>query len=113
MTLIDFGGTDPLTRSLRWGADQRGEAWTISIEQAANIAAIEALEERLHRRIDLLRSREAPIDVERDALALCAQRRAELAEAHPALSPAAPGGFPASHEAHGHTATAQKEQFEW
>lgn len=112
--LIDFGGTDALTRSLRWGADQRGEAWAIAIEQAASTAALDALEDRLHRRIDLLRSREVPIDVERDALARCAERRAELlAGQHTAASPAAPGGSPASHEAHGHTATAQKEQFEW
>lgn len=111
---IDFGGVDPLTRSLRWGADQRGEAWAISIDQAPNTAALDALEERLHRRIDLLRSREVSIDVERAALALCAERRADLlAVAHSAPSPAAPGGSPASHEAQGQTATAQKEQFEW
>ena len=99
MTLIDFGGVDPATRALRWDAEQRAEAWLISIDQASTTAAMDVLEERLHRRIDLLRTREVSIDVERDALARCAERRAEiLAGAHAAPSPAAPGGSPATVE---------------
>ncbi len=97
--LIDFGNGDPATRALRWDAEQRAEAWMISIDQTRSTLELDALEERLHRRIDLLRTREVSIDVERDALARCAERRAEiLAGAHAAPSPAAPGGSPATVE---------------
>lgn len=83
--------------------DERLEPWAWSIGQAT-LEGVEALEARLHKRLELLRAREWANDVERDALALCAERRAELlAGAHSAPSPAAPGGFPAVQAAHGAT----------
>jgi len=68
--LIDFG-TAPQTQ------DERLEPWAWSIGQA-NLDGVAALEARLHKRLELLRSREWANDIEREALALCAQRRAEL-----------------------------------
>lgn len=98
--LIDFGRA-PQTH------EERLEPWAWSIGQA-NLEGVEALEARLHKRLELLRAREWANDVEREALLLCAQRRAELAEAHPASSPAAPGGFPAVQAAHGATRPAKE-----
>lgn len=56
----------------------RLDAWATAAEQAQSADAIAALEERLYRRLELLRKREAPPDVERAALAMLAARRDEL-----------------------------------
>jgi hypothetical protein len=99
--LIDFGRA-PQTQ------DERLEPWAWSIGQAT-LEGLEALEARLHKRLELLRSREWANDVEREALTLCAQRRADLlAGAHSAPSPAAPGGSPAVQDAHGATRPAKE-----
>ena len=82
--------------TLSWDGEQRLVAWGIAIAQCPNTLAVATLEDRLHRRLDMLRNREAPCGVERDALHLCAQRRAELIAAGPSpLPPSAPGGIPA------------------
>lgn len=57
----------------------RAEAWQISIAQAPTLGAVGALEDRLHRLIARARDKDAPIEIYRDALALCAERRAEIA----------------------------------
>jgi hypothetical protein len=75
--------------------EERLEPWAWSVGQA-DLEGVAALEARLHKRLELLRAREWANDIEREALTLCAQRRAEiLAGAHAAPSPAAPGGSPA------------------
>ena len=89
--LIDFGRAPQ-------SHDERLEPWAWSIGQA-DFDGVAALEARLHKRLELLRAREWANDIEREALMLCAQRRAELfAGAHAAPSPAAPGGSPATVE---------------
>jgi hypothetical protein len=47
----------------------------------AGLATVLRVEDRLHDRLRILREREQPCDEIRDALALCAARRAELAAA--------------------------------
>jgi hypothetical protein len=59
-------------------AETRAEAWAIAAEQAISLPAIRALEDRLHRRLELLRTREQPADIERIALAALAARRSEI-----------------------------------
>lgn len=86
--MIDFG--QPLAPTFAITADDRREAWASSIAQARDLATIGALEDRLHKRLALLRDREAPNDIEREALTLCAERRAEIA-AQAAMRPGATG----------------------
>jgi hypothetical protein len=99
--LIDFGRAPQ-------SHEERLEPWAWSIGQA-DLEGVAALEARLHKRLELLRAREWANDIEREALILCAQRRAELlAGAHAAPSPVAPGGSPAVQAAHGATRPAQE-----
>ncbi len=62
----------------------RAEAWQVAIEQAETLEACNALAERLHKRLDLLRSREACPAVERRALAMIGDRITEILAKHPA-----------------------------
>jgi hypothetical protein len=91
---IDFG--QPLEKAFQIDGRQRAEAWAESIAQCTTLGAVGALEDRLHRRLALLRDREAPNDVERNALALCAERRSEIAAAA-AIRPGVTGN---AHDAH-------------
>lgn len=63
----------------------------------ASLADIARVEDRLHDRLRILREREQPCDEIREALALCAARRTELAaeggEARGALTPQHPEGI--------------------
>lgn len=58
--------------------EARAEAWATSIEQCRTIDAVQALAHRLYDRIEMLRGRGAPIQIEREAIALCAARVCEL-----------------------------------
>ena len=96
MTLLNIHEADQW-RALSFSPEQRIEAWEISVEQAPSLAAVGALEDRLHRRVDMLRNRERPCDVERQALSMCAARRVEIIAAVAiAPQPSAPGGNPAT-----------------
>lgn len=110
MMHVDFGAVP--SAGLAFDAETRREAWQISISQAADTLALEALEARLYRRLDMLRTKERGSDIEREALTLCGERRAELI-AGPQAPPSAPGGVPASQDGPGQTATAKKEQHQW
>jgi hypothetical protein len=68
--LIDFGRA-PQTH------EERLEPWAWSIGQAG-LEGVAALEARLYKRLELLRSREWANDIEHEALMLCAQRRADI-----------------------------------
>lgn len=63
----------------------------------AGLLTITKVEDRLHDRLRILREREQPCDEIREALALCAARRTELAaeggEARRALTPHHPEGI--------------------
>lgn len=101
--MIDFGdATQDLLAVFRITAEQREEAWQIACEQAPNLAAIEALEARLHKRLELLRNREAPADVERVALAALAVRRDEITASHNG-KPDVAGHSPEAQAAHNGT----------
>lgn len=91
---FDFG--QPLEKVFQISAEQRAEAWAESIAQCTTLGAVGALEDRLHRRLALLRDREAPNDIERNALALCAERRNEIAAAA-AMRPGASGNAQDAH----------------
>lgn len=60
----------------------------------ADAAAIARVEDRLHDRLRILREREQPCDPIRDALALCALRRQELAADGGEGAPGASRAFP-------------------
>jgi hypothetical protein len=85
----DFGD-DSLVKAFQISASARAEAWVEAIAQARTLEAVGLLEDRLHKRLALLRDREAPNDTERNALALCAERREEIA-ADAAMRPGASG----------------------
>ena len=93
---MKFAFDKPLVRAFQISAEQRAEAWAESIAQATTLGAVGALEDRLHRRLALLRDREAPNETERNALALCAQRREEIAAAA-AMRPGATGSVNDTH----------------
>lgn len=59
----------------------------------ADLALVASIEERLHNRLRILREREQPADEIREALALCAERRAELSAQCARPNPAEPGPF--------------------
>ena len=69
---------------------------TDHVRDLHTIEAVARVEDRLHDRLRILREREQPCDPIRDALALCAERRAELsgeaAQARVALSTHFPEG---------------------
>lgn len=85
--MIDVDLDEPTVGAdgLRMSAAVKAEAWAMAIEQCRDLAAVQALEERLHRRLELLRKREVGPEVEREALSLCAARASEIAAASAAV----------------------------
>ncbi len=80
MSLLRIPDADAAMRALAIGDDVRMEAWEIAIEQA-DIGALPALADRLHKRMELLRHREMSPHVERTALAMIAERQARAHDA--------------------------------
>ncbi len=55
------------------------DGWAWHIEQCADVPALNAAEARLYASLERARDKERPLTWIRDALALCAARRAEIA----------------------------------
>lgn len=98
--VIDEGAEQ--LRILHIGADVRAEAWELSIEQCQTVAQVAALEDRLAKRVDLLRKLEAPMDGVRALQLSCAQRRNEITAGQSAPLDAA-GRSPVAQAAHSGT----------
>lgn len=58
--------------------EARAEAWATAIDQCLTVDAVQGLAHRLYDRIEMLRGRGASIEIEREAIALCAARVCEL-----------------------------------
>lgn len=91
---IPDNGDQSIVEMFRITAEQRAEAWEIAVEQACTLDGVAALEARLHKRLELLRNRDASADVERAALAALGHRRMEILAGNHASPASASGSRP-------------------
>ena len=98
MTLVDFGGRDPMADLVGFSAEDRIEAWTIAIGQATTLFDCTRLDfDAIHAiEIAVKRGRRCSPAIFQ-AQAMLAARRAEIiATMANATAPSVPGGNPAT-----------------